>query len=347
MRRALITACAALLAMPAAAQDHSMHMPGMMMPAKKPPVKKPVRKPPQKEPAAKAPVRKAAPKTAPAMPAMDHAAMPGMDHGAPPAAAHDMAASVPSGTALPAGSAPAPAPPGDHYADRAFPAAAMARARGIMMREGGEQRFAQAFFNIAELAPRRGRDGYRWDGEAWFGGDRNRLVVKTEGEGALGGDLDHAEVQALFSRAIGPYYNVQGGVRQDFARGADRTWASLGVEGLAPYMFETEATAFISDKGEVAGRLEGWYDQRITQRLILQPRGELNFAAQNSPATRVGAGLSDVELGLRLRYEIAREFAPYVGVSWAAKAGRSADYARADGDDPSTIALVAGIRFWF
>lgn len=279
--------------------------------------------------------------------AMDHSTMSGMDHGEMDHGQMDHAAigHGPAPTAV--GDTPAPAVPGDHYADRFFDPAAMAHARHQMMREGGGGTFRQIFFNLAEYQARKGEDGYRWDGEGWFGGDVNRLTVKTEGEGGRRSGVGAAEVQALYSRAVGVYFNLQAGVRQDLGRGPDRTYATIGFEGLAPYMFEVEGALFLSDKGDLLARAEGWYDQRVTQRLILQPRIELNFAAQDVPEQRIGSGLVDAELGLRLRYEIAREFAPYVGISWEGRAGRSADYARLAGDDPTSTSFVAGIRFWF
>jgi hypothetical protein len=127
-------------------------------------------------------------------------------------------------------------------------------------------------------------------------------------------------VQALYSRAIGPYFNLQAGVRHDFEPKA-RSYAAFGVEGLAPYWFEVEAHAFVSTKGDVLGRLAASYDQRITQRLILQPRVEFNLAAQDVIESGIGAGLSDAEFDLRLRYEIVREFAPYIGISHSSKFG--------------------------
>jgi len=216
-----------------------------------------------------------------------------------------------------------------------------------MMREQGGQNFYQLLVNLAEVQVRAGRDGYRWDGEAFVGGDINRLWLKSEGEGAFREGVESAEVQALYSRAIGSYFNLQAGVRHDFRPSPTRTYATIGFEGLAPYMFEVEGALFVSDKGEVLGRLEGYYDQRITQRLILQPRVELNLSAQDVPEIRQGSGLTDAELGLRLRYEISRQFAPYIGVSYEAKTGRTADFARADGKDPTTTSFVAGVRFWF
>lgn len=277
--------------------------------------------------------------------------MPGMDrqdhsqHGAAPPARHG--GMEMTGTALPAGDAPAPPPPMDHFADRQFPQDEMARARDRMMREQGGQTFYQVMFNLAEYRVRQDRDGYHWDGEVFVGGDIDRLWLKSEGEGAFGGSFDNAEVQALYSRAIGPYFNLQAGVRQDVGRGPDRTYATVGFEGLAPYMFEVEGALFLSTRGDLLGRLEGYYDQRITQRLVLQPRIELNLAAQDVPENRIGAGLTDAELGLRLRYEITRRFAPYVGVSYEAKTGRTADFERAAGEDPTTRSLVAGVRIWF
>lgn len=267
-----------------------------------------------------------------------------MGHCTPKAAA----GGAPSiGTSLPAGNAPAPAPPTDHYADRFFPPVEMARARHEMHRDQGAQKFGFVVFNLAEYQPRRGRDAFRWEGEAWYGGDINRITLKTEGEGKFGESVERAEIQALYSRAVDPYFNLQVGVRQDLGKGPRRTYAAVGFEGLAPYWFEVEGTLFLSDKGDLLGRFGGYYDQRITQRLVLQPRAEFNFAAQDVPANGIGAGLSSAELGLRLRYEIVREFAPYVGVSWERKVGASARYARAAGEDPTSAGLVAGIRFWF
>jgi copper resistance protein B len=374
---ALAASSALTLAQPARAQDHSQHqgmnMPGMQTsPTTKPAAKKPAKKPAAERPASRPaarPARPAArPAPQPAKPAqgaegMDHSTMPGMDmapsaaqpmqgmdmqdhsqHGAAPQAHGGMEM---TGTALPAGDAPAPLPPMDHYADRQFPPDEMARARAQMMREQGGRTFSQIMFNLAEYRAQQGRDGYRWDGEAWIGGDIDRLWLKSEGEGTFGDRLDSAEVQALYSHAIGPYFNVQAGVRRDFGPGPDRSHATIGFEGLAPYWFEVEGALFLSDKGDLLGRLEGYYDQRITQRLILQPRVEFNLSAQDVPEYRVGSGLSAAEQGLRLRYEVTRRFAPYVGISHEAKTGRTADFARAEGEDPTMTSLVAGMRLWF
>lgn len=188
-----------------------------------------------------------------------------------------------SGTSLAAGNAPAPAPPLDHYADRIFPPADMARARQQLHGEHGGGTFSQVLFNLAEYQARKGSDGYRWDGQAWIGSDLNRLFLKTEGEGNLGRSVDSAEVQALYSRALDPYWNLQVGARYDFKPNPSRVYATIGVEGLAPGMFDTEAAVFVSNKGDVLGRIEGWYDERLTQRLILQPRVELEPSRAGCP----------------------------------------------------------------
>ncbi|MCB2112984.1 MAG: copper resistance protein B [Parvularculaceae bacterium] len=197
----------------------------------------------------------------------------------------------------------------------------------------------------------RAGDGDRmllWDAQGFYGGDVSKFWVKTEGEYDLSADaFEDAEVQALYSRAIGAFWDLQAGLRHDFAPYEDRTYAVFGVQGLAPYLFEIDAAAFISGHGDVTARLEAEYELLLTQRLVLQPRAEINFAFQDVPELETGAGLSTVETGLRLRYEIIREFAPYIGVSWERSLGDTADYARAAGKDASAASFVAGIRFWF
>ena len=274
----------------------------------------------------------------------EHAAM---GHCELPAATTPVATqAAPSGTDLPAENGAAPAPPTANYADRIY-GGAMTSVRAQMYREHGGGTFSQVMVDMAEVRFRNGRDGFHWDGEGWFGGDRDRLVIKSEGEGAFGRKVEDAEVQALYSRAIGPYFNLQAGVRHDIAPNPSRTYLAAGVEGLAPYWFELEATAFLSDKGDLSARLSGYYDQRITQRLILQPRAEINVATSSDRVRGIGSGVSDFDVGLRLRYEIAREFAPYVGITWDRKLGDTARYARMAGDDASSVGAVAGVRVWF
>lgn len=361
-----------------------MSMPAAKKQAASKPATKPAVK--RKQPTRTTRAKAAPPKPAPmegmdhgAMEGMDHSTMPGMDHSTMPGMtmpaqgqqpvegehampgmrmpgeAHPgrsmpgmaMEGMAQTGTSLPAGNAPPPPVPTDHAADRVYGADAMMMGRHHLQQHHGGGKFYQVMFNLAEYQFRNGRDGYRWDGEAWYGGDINRLFVKTEGEGSFREGIDNAEVQALYSRAIGPYFNLQAGVRQDLGPTPKRTYATVGFEGLAPGQFEFSGAAFLSNKGDLLGRLEGYYDQRVTQRLILQPRAELNFAAQDVPENRIGSGLSNAELGLRLRYEIRREFAPYVGVSWDRKVGDTARFARASGEDATARSIVAGIRVWF
>jgi copper resistance protein B len=335
--RTLLAAALALVTVaPAGAQDHSGHAMPAPGSACSPEHAAMGHCTPEAAPAADTPARADVPDCPP-----EHAAM---GHCTPaPAAPADPQA---LGTALPAGNAPAPPAPRADYAERIWGREAMAPVREALRREHGGMSFSQIMVDIAEVQVRQGREGYRWEAEGWFGGDINRLVIKTEGEGDFGGALEDAEVQALYSRAIGPYFNLQAGVRQDFEP-ASRTYAAFGVEGLAPYWFEIEAHGFVSTDGEVLARLAASYDQRITQRLILQPRAEFNFAAQDVRASGIGSGLSDAEFDLRLRYEIVREFAPYIGISHSAKLGRTADFARAAGEDPSTTSFVVGVRAWF
>ena len=266
--------------------------------------------------------------------------MPGMAMPATPAADE-------SGTNLPAGNAPPPPVPTDHAADQAYGAAAMAMGLHHLQQFHGGQQTGQLLVNIAEYQATRGRDGYQWVGQAWYGGDLNRLWVKSQGDGEVKRGVSRAEVQALYSHAIGPYFNLQGGVRYDFKPNPSRTYATIGIEGLAPSFFDIEAALFLSNKGELMGRLEGTIDQRITQRLILQPRVEINAAAQSSRAIGVGSGLSDIEAGLRFRYDIRREFSPYVGVQYKRAFGTTGRYLREAGARQGGWSVVTGIRTWF
>jgi copper resistance protein B len=223
----------------------------------------------------------------------------------------------------------------------------MAAARALLHHEHGAETWPMVLLNIAEYQGSRDGAGYRWDGEASFGGDINRVFLKSEGEGTGRQGAEAAEVQALYSRAIGPYFNLQAGVRQDIRPTPARTYATVGVEGIAPYWFEVSGAVFVSTRGEVFARLEGYDDFRITRRLVLQPRAELNLSAQNVREIGLGAGVNDLELGLRLRYELKRNFAPYVGVSYERKFGPTANLARAIGERAETPSLVIGLRSFF
>lgn len=191
-----------------------------------------------------------------------------------------------------------------------------------------------------------GEGALNWDIKGWVGGDIDRLWLRSEGERSAG-RTESAEVQALWGHAISPWWDLVGGVRQDFKPGDGQTWAAFGAQGMALYNFEAEATVFVGEAGRTAARLEGDYDILLTNRLILQPTAELNFYGRSDPPRGVGSGLSDSELGLRLRYEVRREFAPYLGVTWNRSYGQTAQYARDDGEDTNQVRWVVGVRLWF
>lgn len=191
------------------------------------------------------------------------------------------------------------------------------------------------------------KDIYVWDVQGWYGGDYSRLWIKTEGEGEQAKSPESAELQALFSKRFLPYWDWQIGIRHDFEPSPDRTHAVIGLQGVVPYEFEWDSAIFVSEEGDVTARIETEYDLRVNQRLVLQPRLELNAAASDVPELGVASGLNSSELGVRLRYEIRREFAPYVGISWEKLYGDTADIARLEGGGTSTTFLVFGLRAWF
>lgn len=231
-------------------------------------------------------------------------------------------------------------------ADAIWGAEAMRAAREANRREMGAMRWGWLMAERLEYRAGDGPDLGLWDVQGYVGGDIDKLWFKSEGELEWGGKVHEAEVQALWSHAVAPFFDLQLGVRQDLA-GPARTHAAIGIQGLAPYQFEIDAAAFLSNRGDLTARIEAELDQRITERLILQPRAELHLSAQHIPALGIGAGLDRATLGLRLRYEFAREFAPYIGLEQSWRAGKGADHARAAGEDPFPTQLVVGLRFWF
>jgi len=291
-------------------------------------------------------------KSAPSSPAAsspDHSKMPGMkmDKG-PPAdahAGHAMQMDMQTGAQLPVGNEPAPAISLATAANTFFTATVMDRARGVLRDEHGGSLIFKLMADQAEFQSGPDGAGYEWRGEAWYGGDINRFVAKSEGTGTSAEGVERAELQALYSRAIGRYTDLQLGIRQDFDP-LIRTYATIGVEALLPYWFMVDGALFISDRGTGFARLEGTYDFMLTQHLVLQPRAELNAAFQDVRAARIGSGISDVELGLRVRYEISRDFAPYIGVSYERSLGRTADFVRAGGKDIEATKFVMGLRAW-
>ena len=195
-------------------------------------------------------------------------------------------------------------------------------------------------------------DTVRWDVQGWYGGDYNRLWMKTEGEWRTGGERGgEAEVQALYSRLIAPFWDFQVGLRYDQVSGTgfdrSRGFAVIGLQGLVPYRFEAEPVLFISQDGDVSARLTATYEMLLTQQLILQPRLDFDAAVQSVEKFDVGDGINSTGLGLRLRYEIRREFAPYIGVHWLSRFGETADIARRGGGRADDLAVVFGVRLWF
>jgi len=191
-----------------------------------------------------------------------------------------------------------------------------------------------------------GPDPVVLEAQGWIGKDLHKLWVKADVE-QVSGETEESELQFLYSRAVAPYWDFQIGWRHDERPTPNRDWLAIGFLGLAPYFFEIDAAAFIGENGRTALRLEAEYEMLFTQKLILTPEIELNFYGKDDPAVNTGSGLSDMELGLRLRYEIRREFAPYIGVNWTKKYGDTADFIRTSGGDTSDAQFVAGIRAWF
>lgn len=185
-----------------------------------------------------------------------------------------------------------------------------------------------------------------YDVQAWYGRYYNRAVLKAEGEVA-NGQLEDAGTELLWSHAIAAFWDSQVGVRYDSGDGPNRSWLAFGVQGLAPYWFEVDATGYVGKNGRTALALEAEYEVLLSQKLILQPRVETNLYGKSDLARGLGSGLSDLAVGLRLRYEIRREFAPYIGVEWARKFGETEDLARASGQDANEVKGIAGVRFWF
>ncbi|AOG01509.1 copper resistance B family protein [Blastomonas sp. RAC04] len=268
---------------------------------------------------------------------MDHSAMDHTSGGeAPPSPGPDMETPPPPQ----AGSGPPRA------ADAIWGAEAMRASRLDLQQTHGDYNLFWFQADRAEMQVRDGADGYLWDLQGFYGGTTHKFWFKSEGEGSFGEAIEDLEIQALYSRAVAPFFDLQAGVRQDLA-GPDTTHAVVGIQGLVPYMFEVDAALFLSHRGDLTARLEAELDQRVTQSILIQPRAELNLSAQDVPQLGIGAGIDSFEVGVRLRYEIIREIAPYIGVEQTWRAGRSADFARARGEDPSVTNFVAGIRLWF
>lgn len=189
-------------------------------------------------------------------------------------------------------------------------------------------------------------NGPRWETEAWYGNDSDKVWLRSEGEGSRG-RIDDGDVEVFWNHAVSAFWTSQLGVRHDLGIGSQRTWAVFGVEGLAPYWVELEATGYLGESGRVAARGRAEYTLRFTQRLMLQPEFEINLYSKSDAQQRMGSGVSNAQLGLRLRYEITRQFAPYAGVVWTRRFGATAGFARENREPVFDRQFVAGIRFWF
>lgn len=186
----------------------------------------------------------------------------------------------------------------------------------------------------------------KWDGQAWLGTDYDKLWFKSEGTLQHDGKVDDGRTELLYDRAVTTYFDLQGGIRSDIDSRPTRNWAAFGVQGLAPLFFDVEATVYISGQGHLAARFQASYDLLITQQLILQPEAEINLYSKADASRLIGPGLSDIDTGLRLRYEFSRKFAPYIGIAYGGKFGQTGEFARRNGDSTSDVRFVFGIRSW-
>ena len=201
-------------------------------------------------------------------------------------------------------------------------------------------------FEYADALSTRLDSATQYDMQAWYGKDYNRLVVKLEGE-IVDNKLEESESQILWGHAFTKFWDTQLGVRFDTSEGPSREWLVFGVQGLAPYWFEVDTSLSVGAEGRTAFDLEAEYELLITQRLILQPRIVVSAFGKDDPENGIGKGLSSLSAGIRLRYEIDRQFAPYVGVEWTGQYGNTADFTKLAGQPIGQTQWVAGIRFWF
>jgi len=265
--------------------------------------------------------------------------MPGMDHSKMQQGEGDKAAGSTTRGRMQGGSAPPDARSPDYSDGYGF---------GEIPRPvfGDEQNLASLLVDRLESVRTDGNTSITYDSQAWFGRDYDRAVLKAEGN-IDGGSLEEASTELLWGHAIATYWDTQLGVRYESGDNPNRTWLAFGVQGLARYWFELDITAYIGESGRTSVSLEAEYELLLTQKLILQPRVETDWYGKRDAARGLGDGLSDLSAGLRLRYEIWREFAPYVGVEWAGKFGDTKDFARAAGEDANETRFVAGLRIWF
>lgn len=280
---------------------------------------------------------------APASPAPEAASMLGMDHGKMNMSGMDHANMQMQG-----GAAPSDARDPDAYSGgytRNAGKYALEPSQQLHMSD--EHNFASVQVDRLEYVRARGNEWAAYEGQAWFGGTYNRAVLKAEGE-VKNGKLHESQTELLWGHAVSTFWDTQLGARFDYGHGEpDRQWLAFGVQGLAPYWFDIDATAYVGPSGRTALRLSAEYDLLLTQRLVLQPGVEINFYGKDDKAREIGSGLSDGTAGLRLKYEVTRQFVPYVGVEWSGKFGKTADFASDAGERRHETRFVAGLSFRF
>ena len=268
------------------------------------------------------------------MPAMDHSKMnmQGMDHGS---------------MQMQGGSAPADArDPHGYSGGYALDSGAYSLGPQNRLRMSDEHNFASVLFDRFEYVKSGSSEGLAYEAQAWFGGTYDRAVLKAEGE-IESGKLKEAQTELLWGHAVSTFWDTQLGVRFDHGEGQKRQWLAFGVQGLSPYWFDIDATAYVGSGGRTALSLSAEYELLITQKLVLQPRVEVNFYGKKDEAREIGSGLSDGTAGLRLKYEVSRQFVPYIGVEWTGKFGQTANFARSAGESTRETKFVAGVSFRF
>ena len=343
-RRAALAALTLAFAAAAQAQHHGAHAAQPQPPTPKPPAQaEPAQDHSKMDHAAMG--HEAAPKSGGEHEGMDHSKM---GHEAPPKDSGDHAGMDHSkmdhaamGHAPAASQAPREPIPPLTDADRA---AAFPPLRQHM--QHAREFNTYVLFDRLEVGDTDHGRGEAWEATAWFGGDLNRLWLRSEGE-REGGVTGAANLEALYGRSITPWWDVVVGAKHDFKPGRSQDWFAVGLQGLSPYKFEVQATAYVGASGRVAANVEAEYDVLLTNRLILQPLVELEFNGSQDKQRGVGSGLSTLEAGLRLRYEFSRRFAPYVGVVHERAFGDTADLRRDEGESTRDTRVVAGVRVWF
>jgi copper resistance protein B len=245
-----------------------------------------------------------------------------------------------------AANVPAPPSPSDHAADAVHDPSVMAAAREQLYAEGGGMRSGTFAIELAELRSDSDGSSWRLEGQGWYGGDDNRVLLRFDGASDDSDRLEHARIEGLYWRAIAPWWNLVAGLRWDPRPEPSRSFLAVGATGLAPYGIELATTAYLSDEGEVEARIEAHRNLQLTRRWVLESRVTLDLSLSDVPERHIGEGIPNLEIGLRLRWEHNRRFVPYLGAEWQASFGDTAQYVAARGEDPRRLRFVAGLSAW-